>query len=285
MDKAQSYQTLISTEGLESLISNPNLIVMDCRFALGDTDNRFSDYQHSHIPGARYAHLDDDLSGEIIPGKTGRHPLPDIDRFARTLGNWGIDASKQVVAYDDMGGPFAARLWSMLKWLGHDAVAVLDGGWPKWVDEDRPTDQTIPTVSATRFIPRPLAAFLADANEVEKATTNPDICLIDARATLRYEGKEEPLDPVAGHIPSARSFPWMENLDENNCFLTPATLKKRFSGIDTNQAIAYCGSGVTAAHNLLAIAHAGLPLPRLYAGSWSEWITSPTRIIAISRAV
>ena len=274
------YTTLIATDILASEISNPDWVIIDCRFSLTDTKKGAEDYKTSHIPGARYAHLDRDLSSKIVPGTTGRHPLPNIDVFAEKLGAWGIDNATQVVAYDDMGGPFAARLWSMLRWLGHDAAAVLDGGWPKWIKEGRPVSRTVPARQTKKFIPHPNAHFKVNGEEVHRATQNPSICLLDARASERYAGTHEPIDPVAGHIPSALSFPWMDNLDANQCFLPPDALRKRFAGINTATAILYCGSGVTAAHNLLAIAHAGLPLPRLYAGSWSEWITSPHHEIA-----
>lgn len=257
-------------------------MIIDCRFALNDTEKGYTDYLASHIPGARYAHLDNDLSGKIIPGETGRHPLPEINTFAEKLGTWGIDASIQVVAYDDMGSPFAARLWSMLKWLGHDAVAVLDGGWMKWLLEKHPVSNIEPDITKKIFTPHIKTDFIVDAPTVEEATGNPAICLLDARAPERFSGQHEPLDPVAGHIPSALSYPWQDNLDADKCFLQPELLRQRFEEIDMTSAISYCGSGVTAAHNLLAIAHAGLPLPRLYAGSWSEWITSPLHKIASS---
>ncbi len=279
-----SFTTLISTEELAGKVSSPDWVIIDCRFSLKDTDKGASDYAISHLPNARYAHLDNDLSGEIIPGKTGRHPLPDVEVFGHQLGAWGIDENTQVVAYDDMGSPYASRVWTMLKWMGHDAVAVLDGGWNKWIGEERATEKTLPNVAAKQFTPNLNTHLIASATVVEQATTLNHTCLIDARASERFAGHHEPIDPVAGHIPSALSYPWQENLDIVQspyiCFLSKELLRKRFADIDTKNAILYCGSGVTAAHNLLAIAHAGLPLPRLYAGSWSEWITSPDHEIA-----
>lgn len=274
-----SFTTLISTADLAAHLNTSNWVVLDCRFAITDTEKGRQAYKASHIAGARYAHLDEDLSGEIIPGTTGRHPLPLIDDFVAQLGHWGITNNAQVIAYDDMGGPFAARLWWMLKWLGHENVAVLDGGWPMWLADGFPVNDAIPAIHAETYVPNLQTALLADVSAVEDATHDGATCLIDARATARFEGKEEPLDPVAGHIPSAQSFPWQANLDEQKRFLKPSLLKARFEGIDTSRCISYCGSGVTAAHNLLAIAHAGLPLPKLYAGSWSHWITNPDRPI------
>lgn len=271
---------IITTEQLAAHLNDPSWVIIDCRFALAATGQGASAYAEGHIPGARYAHLDNDLSGKIIPGVTGRHPLPDIDTFAAKLGAWGIDNNTTVVAYDDMGGPFAARLWSMLYWLGHQNVAVLDGGWPQWVAESRPTSTVPPSPEKKTFIPNPASDFLADVQEVEAVTRHRQLQLIDARAYERFAGETEPIDPVAGHIPSAVCYPWTENLDENKRFRSPEALRSRFKDINTAAAIAYCGSGVTAAHNLLAIAHAGLPLPRLYAGSWSEWIVAPDREIA-----
>lgn len=279
-----SFTTLISSEVLAGILSDPNCVIIDCRFSLKDTSKGASEYALSHIPNARYAHLDRDLSGEIIPGTTGRHPLPDVDGFATQLGHWGIGPDTQVVAYDDMGSPYASRLWAMLKWLGHDAVAVLDGGWTKWIAEGRATENTVPIVTKKTFPAALNTQLIVSTSEVELATTQDHISLIDARAAERFAGRHEPIDPIAGHIPSALSYPWQENLDtasgEHKCFLSEEQLRQRFAEVETKDAILYCGSGVTAAHNLLAIAHAGLPLPRLYAGSWSEWITSPEREIA-----
>ncbi len=275
-----TYTTLISTEELAALLNSPNWVFVDCRFSLKDKQQGRNDYLAGHIPSARYAHLDNDLSGEIIPGTTGRHPLPEIDAFAAKLGSWGIDNTTQVVAYDDMGGAIAARLWVMLKWLGHEAVAVLDGGWQKWVAENKPIESQTIESQARSFKPNLQTDLIVDASAVASAVEDAHVCLVDARAAERYAGIHEPLDPVAGHIPSALSYPWQENLDENKCFHPPETLLKRFEALSSTPIIAYCGSGVTAAHNMLAITHAGLPMPRLYAGSWSHWITLPNHIVA-----
>jgi thiosulfate/3-mercaptopyruvate sulfurtransferase len=276
-----SYTTLISPAELSQHLAEPDWVVVDCRFALADTEYGRRAYQEAHIPGAIYAHLDEDLSGLMIRGQTSRHPLPTGDTFARTLSNWGIDGDVQVVAYDDAGGAIAARLWWMLRWLGHPAVAVLDGGWPRWQSEDRPVRKGPETQSARHFIPQVQPHLLAEADEVFKISTDPTYHLFDSRSADRYRGENETLDPVAGHIPGAVSAPFAGNLDAGGRFLSVEDLKTRFqillADIPAEQTIFYCGSGVTAAHNLLALAHAGFGDGRLYAGSWSEWITDPDR--------
>lgn len=279
---SNDFQTLISVAHLADNLPTADRVVVDCRFSLKDTAQGFRAYTASHIPGARYAHLDNDLSGPVIPGKTGRHPFPDVDQFAAQLGRWGISNDTQVIAYDDMGGAIAARLWIMLRWLGHTKVAVLDGGWPAWIAANQPVASTPPAIEPAVFHPSPANQMLADTATVERATTDPGICLIDARAAARYAGEQEPIDPVAGHIPSALSYPWADNLGADGRFLPADKLRARFATVDTAQSISYCGSGVTAAHNLLAIAHAGLPSPRLYPGSWSAWITDQQHPIAKS---
>ncbi len=279
-----SHQTLVSVQTVAENLTNANWIVVDCRFSLKDTGAGFRAYTESHIPGARYAHLDNDLSGTIIPGQTGRHPFPEATQLAAQLGAWGIGNDTQIVAYDDMGGAIAARLWIMLRWLGHQHVAVLDGGWPAWLAADQPAESATPAITAATFTPTAQAAMLADTSTVEQATTDSNICLIDARAAARFAGEHEPIDPVAGHIPSALSFPWGDNLGADGHFLSADALRARFASVDTARSISYCGSGVTAAHNLLAIAHAGLPIPRLYPGSWSAWITDQNHKIAHSRS-
>ena len=275
------YTTLISPPDLNARLADSNWVVIDCRFSLGEADYGKHGYAESHIPGACYADLDKDLSGPIVPGTTGRHPLPELSAFVDCLNRWGIGNDSQVVAYDDMGGPFAARLWWMLRWLGHEAVAVLDGGWPAWLKSGFPTNSTPCQPAQTDFTPHLQKALLASAEEVLDAINRPETTLVDARAEERFAGRNEPLDPVAGHIPSAVCFPWTGNLDEEKKFLPVSALRDRFAAFsDTPQLISYCGSGVTGAHNALAITHAGYPIPRLYAGSWSEWITDPSRPIA-----
>lgn len=277
------HTTLISAHELVHHLHDPGWTVVDCRFSLDDTERGRRDYQQAHIPGAVYAHLDEDLSGPVIPGRTGRHPLPDVDTFARTLCAWGIGPGVQVVAYDDSGGAIAARLWWMLRWLGHDAVAVLDGGWPCWQEEGYPTRSGVETRPPRTFVPNPRPEMILTTAEVLAHLHDPDWRLLDARAPERYRGEVEPIDPVAGRIPGALSAPYADNLGPNGRFLPPEALRARFHALVGNvppeRVACYCGSGVTAAHDLLAMAHAGLGLPRLYVGSWSEWITDPGRPI------
>jgi thiosulfate/3-mercaptopyruvate sulfurtransferase len=278
------YTTLISTAELSQHLADLNWAIIDCRFALADIEQGRRNYHAAHIAGAVYAHLDHDLSGPVIAGRTGRHPLPAVESFAQTLSNWGIDNQVQVVAYDDAGGAMAARLWWMLRWLGHEAVAVLDGGWPAWRSAGGAERSDIETRPARTFRPNPQPHLLAEVDEVERIRTDPAFHLIDSRGADRYRGENETIDPVAGHIPGAVSAPFAHNLGEEAHFQSQAALKTRFQDLlgDTppENAVFYCGSGVTAAHNLLAMAQAGLGDGRLYAGSWSEWIANPERPVA-----
>ena len=282
------YTTLISTQELAARLDEPDWAVIDCRFALVDTEQGRQEYQQSHIAGAVYAHLDNDLSGPIIPGKTSRHPLPEIETFTQTVSNWGIDNTTQVVAYDAMGGAFAARLWWMLRWLGHKSVAVLDGGWPRWQQEDQPVRSGVESRQPRSFIPQPRPELLVEADAVMEIRSDPDHHLFDSRSADRYRGENETLDPVAGHIPGAVCLPFAENLGVDGAFLSPEVLKARFEeqlgDVPCERAVFYCGSGVTAAHNVLAMVHAGLGEARMYAGSWSEWITDPERPVATGTA-
>ncbi len=273
------YRTLISADDLKKHLDDPAWVIIDCRFALADTEQGRRAYEASHIPGAQYAHLDHDLSGPIIPGQTSRHPLPDVATFARTLSRWGIGEGVQVVAYDDSGGAIASRLWWMVRWLGHEAVAVLNGGWPAWQQAGYPTQQAIDVPPARTFEPQPRPEMLVNAEAVLQRHSDPAYRLLDARSADRFRGENETLDPIAGHIPGATSAPFAENLTAEGKFRPAEELRARFEGLlgetPTGQAIHYCGSGVTAAHNLLAMAHAGLDGAKLYAGSWSEWIVTP----------
>jgi thiosulfate/3-mercaptopyruvate sulfurtransferase len=275
------YTTLLTPTDAQAHLDDPAWAFVDCRFSLTDTERGRRAYREAHIPGAVYAHLDADLSGPIVPGVTGRHPLPDVDAFARTLSAWGIAAGVQVVAYDDAGGGIAARLWWMLRWLGHDAVAVLDGGWPAWQRLGLPARSEDETRPPHRFMPHPHPALIADAGEVDARRTDPAYRLLDARGAERYQGINEPIDPVAGHIPGAVSVPFAGNLDADGTFLPAEMLQARFAAllgdVPPDRVICYCGSGVTACHDILAMTHAGLDTPRLYPGSWSEWIVDASR--------
>ncbi len=277
-----TYTTLIQPSDLAAHLGDPGWAVVDVRFSLDDPARGRRAYAEAHIPGATYAHLDEDLSGPVRPGVTGRHPLPTPEAFAATLGRLGIGNTTQVVAYDDAGGAIAARLWWMLRWLGHDAVAVLDGGFPAWQAGGYAVRGGEEVPAPARFVPHPRPALLADVEDIVRRA--PGVRLLDARAAERYRGEVEPIDPVAGHIPGALSAPFRENLDDRGRFLPPDVLRRRFErllgGAPQADVICYCGSGVTAAHNLLALAHAGFAGARLYPGSWSHWITDPERPVA-----
>ncbi len=278
------YTTIISPADLRPHLGDPAWAVFDCRYVLNDEARGERDYRQAHIPGAVYAHVKRDLAGLIIPGQTARHPLPAPDGFAEQLSRWGVDADVQVIVYDDSGGAMAARLWWMLQWLGHPAVAVLDGGWPAWQEAGYPVAVGEETRPARRFTPHLHPELLQSVAEVERLRTDPRYRLFDSRNADRYRGENETIDPVAGHIPGAHSAPYVENLDASGRFLPPDALRARFRAllgdVPAEQSVFYCGSGVTAAHNLIALAHAGLGQGRLYAGSWSEWITDPARPIA-----
>jgi len=273
----KQFSSVISPAELNEWLGAPNLRIVDCRASLQNPAAGRELYLKSHLPGASFADLLEDLSGPIAPGVTGRHPLPSIDEFTKKLRAWGIGAQSQVVAYDDAGGAFAARLWWMLRWLGHAEVAVLDGGFPAWVGEGRPVTSDSPQVTPGDFEPRPRGELLVTAAELLQSSARK---LFDARAPERYRGDVEPIDPVAGHIPGAENLPFAENLRDGR-FKTPAELRARFAEAlgdsQPEESVVYCGSGVTACHDVLACAYAGLPLPKLYAGSWSEWITDPAR--------
>ncbi len=278
------YSTLISTEELSEQLNNPAWIVIDCRFSLADPDYGRRSYKEAHIPGAIYAHLNDDLSGPHIPNQTGRHPLPEIAMFSARLGRWGIGPDVQVVLYDDAGGAIAARLWWMLRFLSHDAVAVLNGGWRFWIAEKRPTRSRQESYPPRHFTPTPRSHMMIFAPKVDHLITEHESRIFDSRSADRYRGENETIDPVAGRIPGAISAPYQDNIGPDDLFLSREKLHERFltllDGLPPEQATFYCGSGVTAAHNLLALAYAGMGDARLYVGSWSEWITDPTRPVA-----
>lgn len=292
-----SQTTLITPRQLAARLEDRDLAVIDCRFDLGRPEWGREAYASARIPHALYAHLDHDLSGKVS-ASTGRHPLPPIDEMAARLGRWGIDAQVQVVAYDQSSAAYAARLWWLLRWLGHAKVAVLDGGFAAWQEERLPLDTT-PLDSrpqarrerpARRFEPRPDAEMLMSTTELEgligsRQFTAADVVLIDGRSADRFAGRNETIDPVAGHIPGARNHPFTGNVDAAGRFLPRGTLRERFAntleGVPPDAAICMCGSGVTACHNLLAMEVAGLQGARLYAGSWSEWIRDPKRPVAV----
>lgn len=273
------YSTLISPAELQ-ILPPSSLVIIDCRFSLADTQEGRRAYQAGHIPGAQYAHLDDDLSGPIIPGQTGRHPLPSVEEATALFSRWGIREGVQVVAYDDKKGAIAARLWWMLRWLGHDQVAVLEGGWSAWLAAGGSISTDIPAPKTAIFVPQERAHWIVNAEQVDQIRQDETHHLIDSRAAARYRGEMEPIDPVAGHIPGAQNLPFPENWQPDGRMKSTAELQDRFADLVAERTVFYCGSGVTACHNLLAFAHAGLGDGRLYPGSWSDWITDESREVA-----
>lgn len=272
------YQTLIDAETLAEHLDDPNWIIVDCRFSLADTAVGYKNYQAAHIPGAVYAHLDDDLSGLPITDQ-GRHPLPTPQRLAQLFSRLGIDEMSQVVAYDDAGGMIASRLWWMLRYMGHYGAAVLNGGWQAWQSANLPTNSGIERNEPAQFSGRAQPKWLVTLNEVDSQPL-----LIDSRNPARYRGEMEPLDPQPGHIPSAINLPYENQLDENGRFRPADEMRTELTAVLGNRsgdkATFYCGSGVSACLNLLAMVHVGLGNGRLYVGSWSEWSSDPERPIA-----
>jgi thiosulfate/3-mercaptopyruvate sulfurtransferase len=281
-----AYSTLIEAVELRSRIDAADLAVVDCRFDPQPGAGKAA-YLAAHVVGARYADLNLDLSAPPGP-HTGRHPLPAPQVFAARLGGWGIDNDTQVVAYDDAGGAYAARLWWMLRWLGHRRAAVLDGGWQAWRRQGGAVESGAVTPLPRVFVPNPGARTHLDGVALQAALQDGGHLLVDARAPERYAGSVEPLDPVAGHVPGAVNHPYASNLREDGCFRPPDELRRRWldrlGGVEPAAMIAMCGSGVTACHNLLALEAAGLPGARLYPGSWSEWIRDPARPVAVGAA-
>ena len=277
------YTTLISSEELLPHLDDPRWALIDCRFDLADPAAGQAAYLDEHIPGAVYAHLERDLSAPPT-GANGRHPLPPPGVLAAVFSRWGIGHGVQVIVYDDSGGGYAARTWWSLRFLGHDAVAVLDGGLQAWVASGHPVRQGLESRRPAPFSPSPRSELKIEADQVLAGLGSPGIVLIDARAQERFRGEEEPIDPVAGHIPGALNRPWQTNLDASGRFLPAIALRHQFEALlgasPASSAVAYCGSGVTACHNLLAMAHAGLLGARLYPGSWSEWSSSASRPVA-----
>lgn len=282
-----TFTTLIDAAALRDLASKPDVAVVDCRFDLMNPEGGRRAYLQGHIPGARYADLNKDLSAPITAA-SGRHPLPDPSIFAATLTRMGISRATQVIAYDDGSGAFAARLWWMLRWLEHRAAAVLDGGLKAWVNaggalqsgEEKP----LPSAAVGHHPLQTDAAAVIETAELERRLQDAAFLLIDARAGERFAGTVEPIDAVAGHIPGAENQPFSANLGTDGRFLSAPELRrmweKRLAGRSASQVAAMCGSGVTACHNLLSLEVAGLHGARLYAGSWSEWIRDPHRPVA-----
>ncbi len=278
------FTTIISVNDLFNKLDNPNWAIVDCRSYPSEPEQGYQEYLEGHIPGAIYAHLDRNLSGEIIPGKTSRHPLPDVQEFTDTLSTWGIDRQTQVIAYDNSGGAIAARLWWMLRWVGHGCAAVLNGGWSAWIERGYAQESQESFRSRRLFTPHLDPEIVVDTQFVNEIRLDPEYLLIDARAPERFWGLEEPIDSIAGHIPGAVSAPYSENLTEDGYFQPDEVLTERYRDLlgdySSIKTILYCGSGVTAIHNIIAMVQVGYDMPLLYPGSWSEWITDPSRPIA-----
>jgi thiosulfate/3-mercaptopyruvate sulfurtransferase len=282
MNASSGATPLIDVAELASLLGSPRLLVLDCRFDLLNPESGRQAYAAGHIPGAVFAPMEHDLAAPRAMG-TGRHPLPSPRDFAAALGRWGFTGTSRVVAYDQGSGAWAARLWWMLRARGHAHVQVLDGGWAAWLAAGGAVDTAVPRVVATRVPTRDFAGVL-DATQVAAALTQGRIALVDARAADRFAGRNETIDPVAGHVPGALNHPFTLNLDERQHWLPPAELRQRWAPHLQRAAgrtmVAMCGSGITACHNLLALELAGVRDTRLFAGSWSEWITDPARPVA-----
>jgi thiosulfate/3-mercaptopyruvate sulfurtransferase len=279
-----TFTTLIGAAVLRDLVGKPEIAVIDCRFDLMDPEGGRRAYLQGHIPGARYADLNRDLSAPITAA-SGRHPLPTPDQFAGTLTRLGVGRATQVIAYDDSAGAFAARAWWMLRWVGHPAAAVLDGGLKAWVSEggalQSGAEKPLPTAEVSHLSAHADATAVIGAAELERRLSDPAFLLIDARAGERFAGTVEPIDAVAGHIQGAVNHPFSTSLGADGRFLAAPVLRQlweeRLAGRSPSHVAAMCGSGVTACHNLLSLEVAGLRGAKLYAGSWSEWIRDPHR--------
>ena len=274
--------TLVSVDDLRAVIGDPRVVILDARFSLDDEQWGQRDYLEGHIPGALYADTATHLAGEIVPGVTGRRPFPEPDDFARQLGAWGIGADTQVVTYDADGGLMsAARVWLMLRWMGHDRVAVLDGGWQAWTESGAPIETDVRTPEPTTFTTRLRPELLVEVDEVDVARQRPLTCVFDSRGEEGYHGRGVYHDPVRGHIAGAGLADRAHTLTGDKHFRSPDELRAHYETLIGDQQpediIFYCGSGITAAQNVLAMTVAGLPGSRMYVGSWSEWITDPRR--------
>ena len=277
-----SYKTTISEKDLKNNISNNDFIIFDTRCDLKDSGYGIDSYTEGHIENSIFVDVDTDLASEKQQG-TGRHPLPKVETFCDKLSHWGMDNNKQVVIYDDAGGAFAGRMWWMLRWLGHEDVAVLDGGLNAWVKNGNKLITSPTLFKKSYFEPTINNEMIATLRDVENAQHVLNTILLDARSKERYEGISDPVDPIAGHVPGAISHPLGTNLDRTGKFKDKEELKHNFDKISHDlkekEIISMCGSGITACHNILALEIAGIKNAKLYVGSWSEWITDPNRIV------
>ncbi len=271
----QEFSTFISAEELLKQSKNGNFVIIDSRFDLFQPNWGYQDYLKGHIPGAVYAHLENDLSGKITM-QTGRHPLPDKEKFFKVCSSWGIDHNKQVIVYDTTSGSFAGRLWWMLNYYGHDKVAILDGGFSKWINLGFSIETGAVVSHPSSFTGIADKNLLVTTSEMETIISDPKYTIIDARSKDRYLGVAEPIDTIAGHIPNAKNFFHQSNLTEDGLLLPMDTLVRKYSDLMINQVdnslVVYCGSGVTSCLNIAVMQHLGIKDVKLYLGSWSEWI-------------
>jgi thiosulfate/3-mercaptopyruvate sulfurtransferase len=277
-----AFTTIISSEELYERLGNPQLAVIDCRHALADFALGRQLYDESHLPGAFFARVEDDLAGAKT-GRNGRHPLPDPHDFARFLRACGVGDSTQIVAYDAGADMFAPRFWFLCRWIGHETVAVLDGGFTQWNLRGYPvTAAPAPAPKEGTLTVRLHPEYLVDVRYVGEHLNAPEMQLLDARAKERYTGETEPIDPVAGHIPGARNRWFKENFAPDGRLKSRAELRAEFelAGLDSKRTVHQCGSGVSAAVGHFAMVHAGLEGSRIYNGSWSEWVADPSRPVA-----
>ncbi len=266
-------KAIVSPEWLLQHMEDRDIVIVDCRYALGQPQAGRESYVKDHIPGAFYLDLEQDLSGSVM-AHGGRHPLPDLGAFTILAGNIGIDAEKKVVAYDDQGGAMASRLWWMLQFLGHSEAYIMDRGYSYWKSKGYPVTDAIPAAEPRMFSPKVQRSMLASMEEVRDKLGQEGTVLIDSREEGRYLGMEEPIDPIAGHIPGARNYFWKESLDAEGAWITSERQAERFAGLSkADEIIVYCGSGVTACPNVIALKEAGFPQVKLYSGSWSDWVS------------
>ena len=277
------FKTLIDASTLAKHIGDPDWVIVDTRFDLADPAKGEQQYREAHIPGARYAHLDRHLSGPKT-GTNGRHPLPDSEVLSRTLGELGISNNSQVVVYDADSSMYAGRLWWMLRWMGHDAVAVLDGGLARWQREGHPVRGGVESSTVGHFKGAPRPGWRLTVNDVKGVMNDPTRLLVDSRTADRYRGIGETMDKVGGHIPGAANYFYGQNLAADKTFKEPEDLRTQWAAVikgrDPKDVVVYCGSGVTACHNLLALEHAGIQGVKIFPGSWSEWSADPARPVA-----
>ena len=277
------FTTLIDANTLSEQLRREDLTLFDCRFDLGNVSWGETEYARAHLPGALYLHLDRDLSSPIS-AHSGRHPLPDPGSYAARLAELGVTPESQIVAYDQGNGAYGARLWWLARWIGLRNVAVLDGGIAAWRAAGLPLETAVRTPKPSAFTPTVTPNAWVTSDAVDELRQRPGNLLVDARGAERFAGRNETLDPVAGHVPGARNRPFLDNLGADGRFLPADVLRQQFTTLlgsaNASSVVAMCGSGVTACHNLLALEHAGFSGARLYAGSWSEWIRDPRRPVA-----